>query len=372
MLARGVRCEGWKWDTMQPSSVSEDRPTDTASQIASAMRRMGVIGLPRNYEIFYEVFNGTNKDLTAAFEALGNRPAQEALDKLGMKYFTQNNRGSIVESAHEQIAARAQEIVALLGRERVSLEKFGVILDQTSGGLDARQEVSRDLLQRIVGIMATATETTLQQGRQIAKTMAEKTEELEKVKSKLEEYKRLAETDPLTRIWNRRAFDKKLAAVYNDRRGVMFSALVLADIDDFKVFNDRHGHPVGDKILQIVANILTVQCGGGVFVARTGGEEFGFVVDGLSEEATGRMADTARAAIANAEFVAGPQSHSYGPISLSLGLCMASEAADADDLYAKADRALYASKVNGRNCVTHFSRLGGGKFKKNWLLYREE
>lgn len=357
---------------MQPSSTSDDRQTDTASEIAAAMRRMGVIGLPRNYEIFYEVFNGTNKDLTAEFDALGNRPAQGSLDKLGMKYFAQNNRGSIVESAHEQIAARAQEIVSLLGRERTSLEKFGVILDQTSDGLNTRQKVPPELLQRIVGIMATATETTLQQGRQIAKTMAEKSEELAEVKSKLEEYKRLAETDPLTRIWNRRAFDKKLAAIYNDKRGVMFSALVLADIDDFKGFNDRHGHPVGDKILQIVANILTVQCGGGVFVARTGGEEFGFVVDGLSEEATGRLAEAACAAIAKADFVAGPQSHSYGPITLSLGLCMASEAADADDLYAKADRALYASKVNGRNRVTHFSKLGGGKLRKNWLLYRDD
>jgi len=333
---------------------------------------MCVAGLPRNYEIFYEVFNGTNAELRAEFEALGARPTQEALDRLSRKFFAQNNRGSLIESAHDLVAARASEILALLGRERVSLEKFGEVLDQTRGGLQCRQEIPRDLLQRIIGITAKATEATLEQSRQISRSMEEKSRELERVKSKLEQYKKLAETDPLTRIWNRRAFDRKLAKIYDGAGGVMFSALILADIDDFKHFNDRYGHPVGDKILQIVARILTVQAGAGAFVARTGGEEFGLVLEGFSEEATGKVAEAARAAVANAELAAGPSSRDCGPVTLSLGLCMASEAAGPDDLYAKADRALYASKVAGRNRVTHFSALSPGKFRKNWLLYREE
>lgn len=367
-----VHFEGVKCDIMQPSGALDARPSDTATEIALSMRQMGVAALPRNYEIFYEVFNGANRELVAAFDALGARPTQEALDEISMKFFAPAGNGALVESAHDQIAARASEIMTLLGRERVSLEKFGDILDQTSDGLEGQREVPRELLQRIVGLMAKATEATLEQSRQVARSMEEKSRELERVKSKLEQYKKLAETDPLTRIWNRRAFDKKIAAIYNDAGGVMFSALILADIDNFKLFNDRHGHPVGDKILQIVAKILTVQAGAGAFVARTGGEEFGLVVEGLSEDATVGIAEQARAAIAEAEFVSGPSSRGYGPITMSLGVCMASDARDPDDLYAKADQALYASKVNGRDRVTRFSSLSKGKFRKNWLLYREE
>ena len=311
---------------LQVSDVPGKGPTDIASTIASSMRRMGVSGLPRNYEIFYEVFTGSNRDLVREFEALNGRPTQEALDKLSLKYFTQNKRQAVVESAQEQIAARAQDILSLLGRERSSLEKFGVILDRT----------------------------------------------------KLAQYKKLADTDPLTRIWNRRAFDKRMADVYDDQRSVMFHALILADIDGFKAFNDHYGHPVGDRILQGVAQILKTQSTTDCFVARTGGEEFAIIVEGLSEEATMKVAEAIRLAVEKAEFVIGAGVRNYGPddelrlFHISLGVCMAADAGDAEELYAKADQALYASKVDGRNRATLFSRIPKGKFTKNWLLYRQD
>ncbi|WP_295813687.1 GGDEF domain-containing protein [uncultured Nitratireductor sp.] len=355
---------------LQMSGAPEKGLADIASTIANSMRRMGVMGLPRNYEIFYEVFTGSNRELVCDFEALNGRPTQEALDKLSVKYFTQNNRQAIVENAQEQIASRAQEILSLLGRERSSLEKFGVILDQTSNGLNNRGDLSHDIMRKIVGIMAAATETTIAQGRQITQAMEEKSNELKEMRSKLERYKRLADTDPLTRIWNRRAFDKRMAEIFDNQRSVMFHALILADIDGFKAFNDHYGHPVGDKILQSVAQILKTQCTDDCFVARTGGEEFALIVEGLSEDATMKVAEAARLAIEKAEFVIGSSARSYGPIHISLGVCMAADSVDPEELYAKADQALYASKVDGRNRATLFSRIPKGKFTKNWLLYR--
>lgn len=360
------------WGRMQPSSASDENLADMATVIALSMRSMGVVGLPRNYEIFYEVFTGSNPELSADFSALGSRPSQAALDELSARYFAQSSRQAIAEGVYDQIAARIREITCLLGRERNSLERFGTIVGQTSDGLSGRAEISRDLLQKIIGIMATATETTLEQGRQIAGSLAEKSAELEEVKSRLEEYRRLADTDPLTKISNRRAFDKRLAAIYDNERGVMFSALILADIDQFKRFNDRFGHPVGDKILQIVAKLLRANGGGDSFVARTGGEEFALVVEGLSENAIAQLAEKLRAAIAGGSFVAGQPPRSYAPITVSLGVCMAADASDPDDLYMKADRALYASKINGRNRVTMHSKDAAGRFNKNWLLYRRD
>lgn len=357
---------------MQPLTAPDDGHADIAASIAASMQRMGVVGLPRNYEIFYEIFTGSNAELGEAFSALGPQPSQAALDQLANRFFTAGNRHAVVEEAHDEVVERTREIMALLIKERNSLEKFGVILDQTSDGLSGRYALSRELLQKIVGIMAAATETTLEQGRHIAKSMADKSAELEKMKSTLEEYKRLAETDPLTKVWNRRAFDKKLGEIYNDNKSVMFGALILADIDAFKAFNDRHGHPMGDRILQMVGRLLTASGGAGSFVARTGGEEFALVVEGLTEDATARVAEAARRAIARADVRAAPGVAACGPVTISLGVCMASEADSPDDLYAKADRALYASKVNGRDRVTLHSQLAAGKFKKNWLLYRSD
>lgn len=121
-----------------------------------------------------------------------------------------------------------------------------------------------------------------------------------------------------------------------------------------------------------MARILRANAGAEGFVARTGGEEFAFVVEGLSEDAAAGLAERARESIEKAEFVPAPSVPGTVPITISLGLCMAAEAKDPDDLYAKADRALYASKVAGRNRVTPHSKLKAGKFGKKWLLYRSE
>jgi diguanylate cyclase len=80
--------------------------------------------------------------------------------------------------------------------------------------------------------------------------------ELDHVKSTLEEYKKLADTDALTQIWNRRAFDRAMTRVYSSEKSKMFGALILGDIDMFKSVNDRHGHPIGDRILQLVARLI--------------------------------------------------------------------------------------------------------------------
>lgn len=190
------------------------------------------------------------------------------------------------------------------------------------------------------------------------------------MKSALEEYKILADTDPLTQIWNRRAFDKQIAGVYNSNKGIMFGALILADIDRFKDVNDRYGHPVGDKIIQIVADVLRSNLIGDMFVARTGGEEFALIVDGSTEQATFELAERLRLLVEQTSFLS-PTGVNYGPVTISMGICMAAEAEGPDDLYAKADRALYRSKIGGRNRVTKFSTVQDRPLK-SWLLYKRD
>ncbi len=355
---------------MQAIAERSVQNVDVATKIAMTMRQMGVVGLPRNYEIFYEICTGSNEELWNDVRALGPRPTQEQLDAIGRKHFATSNGTSVVDEARDVIAAKIEEVMTLLRRERSSLEKYGSILDKTSHGLNSA--ITQDILVRIVGIMSAATENTLEQGRQIASSIEDKSAELEKVKSTLEEYKRLADTDPLTHIANRRAFDRALARIYDNDKGRMFSALIIADIDRFKEFNDRHGHPVGDRILQLVAELITENVSPGMFVARTGGEEFAVIGDGLTEDGVSRVAEAIRVAVESAPFINSDTGVNFGPVTISLGICMASEAGGPEDLYIKADRALYASKVSGRNQVTRHSALVDGKSRKNWFIYRKD
>ena len=341
---------------------------DAATTVLRTMRRLSVAGLPRNYELFYEAVTAGRRDLVDALSELGSRPTQKQLDELAGRFLKRGDEEA-VEEAHARIITKLSEIINLLKRERASMETYGKILGETSSGLAGPQPLSREFLDKIICVTAAATKTSLASQNRTVSSIGDKSGELQTVKSQLEEYKRLADTDALTQLSNRRAFDRALAAIYDSNRNAMFGALILADIDRFKTVNDRFGHPVGDRIIQIVAGLVRTAVNEHVFVARTGGEEFAIVLDGCNEDATFRLAEEVRQAVQEAPFVNVASGTNYGPVTVSLGICMATQAQSPDDLYAKADRALYASKSGGRNRTTRFSSLTEGSFLKNWLLY---
>lgn len=355
---------------MQPAPAIQERNTDLAGTVVAMMRRYGVVGLPRNYEIFYEALSGSNPELSLAVRGLSGRPTQEELDKIGRKFFAQNHEENIVGQARDVLANKLEEIASILRSERSHIEKYGRILDETTEGLSNINVLSRELLQKIVGAVASATNSTIDRGKHVATALDDKSAELENVKSKLEEYKRLADTDPLTHLWNRRAFDRELARIYNSSKGILFNALILADIDRFKSINDRFGHPVGDSIIRIVAGILQSSVQANMFVARTGGEEFALIVEGASEDTTYEIAERIRVLIEQTPFRDRKTGTNYGKVTVSMGICMASEANSPEDLYNKADRALYRSKLNGRNRVTRYSSMVGRG--KDWMLYKTD
>jgi diguanylate cyclase len=356
---------------MQAAAAQTERVTDLPATVVATMRQLGVAGLPRNYEIFYEALAGTNRELSLEVVSLPKRPAQEDLDKIGRRFFAHHHGFNVVDNARAIIASELEEVASLLRNERSHLEKYGQILHQTSDGLSGRSAASRELLQKILGVMTVATATTIEHGKQTAATLNEKSAELESVKSKLEEYKRLVDTDPLTQISNRRAFDRELTRIYDSQSGILFHALILADIDRFKDVNDRYGHPAGDKIIQAIASIFRANTRADVFVARTGGEEFAMIVEGGAEDAVASIAERIRQAVEQTslthQFAPG-----HGALTISMGLCMASEADGPEDLYSKADQALYRSKVEGRNRITRNSSLKDTRNAKNWMLYRKD
>src|SRR5262245_28259297 len=89
---------------MQPASAPAERATDLASSVLLTMRQLGVVALPRNYEIFYEALSGSNPDLSLEVVSLSKRPTQDDLDRIGRKYFASQQDSGIVEHARETIA----------------------------------------------------------------------------------------------------------------------------------------------------------------------------------------------------------------------------------------------------------------------------
>jgi diguanylate cyclase (GGDEF)-like protein len=182
--------------------------------------------------------------------------------------------------------------------------------------------------------------TALQQFNRMAESIQSLTTKLE----------RLGLTDGLTGIYNRRFFDQMLPREVNrsHRLGAQVSLLML-DIDHFKRFNDRLGHPAGDEALRTLVRTLNQRLRAMDFVARYGGEEFAVVLPGADRDSALATAERLRSAVESATFGLPANSER---LTVSIGVAVYPEDADdASSLLAAADSALYAAKRAGRNTV---------------------
>ena len=222
-----------------------------------------------------------------------------------------------VEQHTDQVEEISGKLTASGGHEPAS------IVDVVSKLIEANQQIQERL---------SSTENKLrQQAEQIQTTAVE------------------ARTDCLTLLANRRAFDDELNRRLAElrRHGRAFS-LIMADIDRFKKVNDIYGHQAGDEVLRGVAKVLRRKMREMDLVARYGGEEFAIILPGTSAADACEAALRAREAVETAHF----RHRGDGlRVTLSFGVAEASANDNETSLVLRTDKALYAAKANGRNCV---------------------
>lgn len=170
----------------------------------------------------------------------------------------------------------------------------------------------------------------------------------------LAELEQLADTDPLTRVYNRRAFTRELTRhlAYAQRYKVGM-ALIFIDLDGFKAINDTLGHGAGDRVLKAVGQILTSQIRGSDVVGRMGGDEFAVILPHADAAGARFKATQLAAAVGKAVQVLAPDITIPPAIMAgfggSQGVALYKQGDDADTLVARADEAMYVAKqMKGR------------------------
>jgi diguanylate cyclase (GGDEF)-like protein len=156
--------------------------------------------------------------------------------------------------------------------------------------------------------------------------------------------------DPLTGLANRRGFFQESARIGKRQAdNPQLAAVMLIDLDNFKSINDRFGHAVGDKVLQIFAETAIQAVRPSDFVGRIGGEEFAAVLYNVGRERALTIAERLRAAFAEATAVVDDRAIG-ATASVGMAFCDHAEL-DLPELLTQADKALYAAKKFGRNRV---------------------
>jgi diguanylate cyclase (GGDEF)-like protein/PAS domain S-box-containing protein len=184
----------------------------------------------------------------------------------------------------------------------------------------------------------------------LEQALAELEKSRDEIRLQNDELQVLARRDPLTGVANRRSFVPRFETLLAEslRSGRELSC-VMVDIDHFKRVNDQHGHAMGDEVISRVARALAAEVGSSEDVCRYGGEEFCVVLPGTPVEEAMRLAERVRNAVQLPGFARVSVAVSAGVSSTRFG------ARQLGDLIEQADGALYASKQNGRNCVTSWA-----------------
>lgn len=168
-------------------------------------------------------------------------------------------------------------------------------------------------------------------------------------KKRLAEQVRQNQTDPLTRLPNRQAYNEKLNQAYQHwQKNNQNLAVAVVDIDNFKRINDKFGHAAGDRTLQVVGRHLKQHLLQGEFIARWGGEEFVLLLPNVSNKQLTHRLETIRSSLAQLPFKFKQEKVT---ITASFGATQFKQGDTQDSVFERADSFLYKAKRDGRNQI---------------------
>jgi diguanylate cyclase (GGDEF)-like protein len=253
---------------------------------------------------------------------------------------------------HAEALKLLRELAADLDEAR---RELGESLDASSDRFERLTEIEdfRELRSKLSAEVAELKRIIAERRRREDETQAALNRRIEGLRSRLRHAREEAALDPLTKLYNRGAFDRALAerVEANAGGGAPF-ALALFDLDEFKRINDTHGHHVGDRVLMTAAAWLSEGFRPTDFVARYGGEEFAVLLEKIETRvALSRItALLGRLSLSRFEFERAGQSFRLA-FTASCGLACGRPGESSATILSRADEALYRAKRAGKNRV---------------------
>jgi diguanylate cyclase len=344
------------WKSAAQDAPAEPRThyVETFDALRVYIERYDIDPNPANYALLYRHYVRGEANLAEAVSKLIETGyAPDALDTADGSALSEEDLQVIANTAQEQLKA----LEALVSRSHADARGFG-------DALEGRAQVMMDEASGASAITALIdlTRAMIVKTRAAEQELRARGEAMTDLQASLVDARSKADTDALTGLSNRRAFERMLGAV--GERALHSGrplSLAICDVDHFKSINDRFGHVTGDRVLKLIGDILTDHCGKQGHVFRFGGEEFVVLFEELGVEPAYELIDGARRDLADRNIVKKETAEPLGQITFSAGIGGLPPAVDAGGLLRVADRALYAAKANGRNCAVHADReVSGG------------
>jgi len=335
-------------------SEYQDQAAEYMRLALPLMKKHGIAMTPANYAVWYEYVSGNNVALKDAvddhIDDTGTLTDQESRD-LYTRFFDREKDQAALLEMRQDLKRILSEVLGFVGTgvstSKNSATHLLTVIDKIHPDM-TREEVYA-VTQEVLAEARIAMSSSEVLTERLNSTMSE----MQDMKKDLDEAKREAKTDTLTKLANRKAFDIVLEKATSDAdiSGIEVS-MIFGDLDLFKKINDAHGHIVGDQVLKVVANSLKGAVKGRDLVARYGGEEFAIILLNTSLDNAKKVAENIRAEIAAKRIQRRDSRESLGSITMSFGVARYFPSEGPESFLQRVDRALYMSKRKGRNAVS--------------------
>ena len=308
--------------------------------------------VPEIYTVWYNYVTGENLALREEIDALinsGKTISFDAISNIYKRYFVSYNE----ENVNKIIYDVNNLIVELLGHVSENSKFYDEGANKLRYiGEKLKKSNDKDGIKEILSTLVNDIKKIRDKEKSFTSTLKQSEQEFTNLHNELEKLKQEARIDILTGILNRRGFDAEMENIL-DSGEIDSIAVIFADIDNFKKFNDTYGHLVGDEVLKYTAKIFKNNLKGKDILARFGGEEFIVVILNTDFKNVISIAENLRKMVSEKSLIIKRTKQKLPRITISLGVAQRKENESVDKLIERADKLMYHSKQNGKNRVSY-------------------
>lgn len=335
-------------------SDDSDQAAGYLRQAVPMMVKHRIVPNPLNYALWYSyftnVFPSLNKELDTTLERHGTCPP-DISESLFFRHISTSDNDD-----EEQLLQFQKALTHLVSGLSDSMDHTAQQTNDYSLALmenlnELGTHTMNDAVTPILNNLSANASAICTANEEFQGQLSAAQTEINTLKAELENSKKEANTDPLTGLYNRRVLENIYNQFVDDEHNTNDITLIMMDVDNFKVFNDTHGHLMGDQILKFIGQLLKKECKTPVIPVRLGGEEFALLCPSFKIGQAQTVAEDIRNKLALLPFSNKRTGERMPPVTASFGVAQKKSEDNLVSIMERADQALYAAKDAGRNQV---------------------
>jgi len=338
---------------MTVPSDEHERTFAFADIALNQIRALSQAASPRNFEIWYNYATGYNPGLNRAINQTLEQKgtlAEADLEQLHDTYISNQRLGDQIGTVGSRVLDEIKQVLGMIDAAAGTATSYSASLADASAKLAGTDD--RETLRAVIERLIDGAKAMESNNKKLEASLSASKQEIEQLQQNLAAVRTESLTDPLTGLSNRKYFDAALAkAIAEAGETAEPLSLMMADVDYFKLFNDKFGHQTGDQVLRLVALSMKHNVKGQDICARYGGEEFVIALPNTVARSAVTVADQIRRAVMAKELMRRTNGEKLGRVTISIGVAALRAGETAQSLIERADNCLYAAKRSGRNCV---------------------